>query len=60
MDKIDKFISWLLRLINKTILRGYNERRWDKNTKVQGTVVTYEDWEADKEWDYEEYRDGGS
>lgn len=50
-----KIIEWIIRLLNSTVLRGYRERRRNSATKVDGNIVTYEDWEADKDWDFADY-----
>lgn len=40
-------IEKIVKFMNSTVLRGYNEWRWNKNTKPVGNVVdydSYDDW----------------
>lgn len=55
-NRFYKLIEAIIRLLNRTILKSYNSWQWDNKTHPQGKIITYEDWESDKEWDFEEYK----
>lgn len=55
-NRFYKLIEVIIRLLNRTTLKSYNSRQWNNKTQPHGKIIAYEDWESDKELDFEEYK----